>query len=349
MTAPIDRFTWTDKVVGTLLGAAVGDAVGRIFEGTATVNARGVDGVLAAGALTWTDDTAMTLTLARYLVQLPDPLHLDPAELARWHAHEWYQEPWRGYGSAPPKIFRAVLAGEDWARASARVYGDAGSLGNGAAMRAAPIGALRLSPAQTEDLARTAASITHAHEEGQDGAAAIALASRWCLASPPPHDTSLEGRRAWASDLVEHLVARMRTHPMRTVLHRVVDTLDIAEPRDAARRTGNGTTAVRSVPAALAAFLREPTDPVAVIDFAVRMGGDTDTIASMAGALAGGVAGASAIPRDLQRRLEGIDHIRRLGVALAGVAPNSRVAADRTTPQDEVDARDRDAAQPDHR
>jgi poly(ADP-ribose) glycohydrolase ARH3 len=53
------------------------------------------------------------------------------------------------------------------------------------------------------------------------------------------------------------------------------------------------------------------------VTFAVRMGGDTDTIATMAGALSGASAGASAIPRDLQRRLEGSDRIRQLGVALA--------------------------------
>ncbi|WP_194288500.1 ADP-ribosylglycohydrolase family protein, partial [Ornithinicoccus halotolerans] len=138
MTGPTALPAWTDRVTGCLLGGALGDAVGRPFEGSAPVPAPAVKEVLAGGELTWTDDTVMMLTLAEHLAGLPSWQAFDEGALARAHARAWQAEPWRGYGASPPAIFRTVLAGADWEAAAAGLFGGDGSLGNGAAMRAAP-------------------------------------------------------------------------------------------------------------------------------------------------------------------------------------------------------------------
>ena len=59
---------------------------------------------------------------------------------------------------------------------------------------------------------------------------------------------------------------------------------------------GTDVTAVESVPMALYCFLRHPDDYARVIHEAVFTGGDTDTVACMAGAISGAFLGASAIP-----------------------------------------------------
>lgn len=63
--------------------------------------------------------------------------------------------------------------------------------------------------------------------------------------------------------------------------------------------------AVESVPAAFCAFLRYQDSFSDAIRFAISLGGDTDTIASMTGALAGAHLGHSAIPQDWIERTEG--------------------------------------------
>lgn len=80
----------------------------------------------------------------------------------------------------------------------------------------------------------------------------------------------------------------------------------------ATRGAGTGVAAAASVPAAVAALLGG-ADLLEVVTIAIRLGGDTDTIAAMAGA-AWGLAG---IPASLLDRLEARDELELLAAALA--------------------------------
>lgn len=80
---------------------------------------------------------------------------------------------------------------------------------------------------------------------------------------------------------------------------------------------GNDVTALGSVPTALLAFLVNRDDPAATIRYAIRAGGDTDTIAAMAGALAGARHGASALPHAWIQRLEIAERIRAVALRLS--------------------------------
>jgi poly(ADP-ribose) glycohydrolase ARH3 len=164
--------TLRDRAVGALVGTAVGDALGAPFEGAGRVDAAELRRVLDGDqAMQVTDDAVMTAGLARSLLACGG---FDGEHLARTFAADHDAEPWRGYGAGPPRIFRMLRDGADWADAPRQLYGGEGSLGNGGTMRVAPA-ALAAHPdpelERTADLARLSASVTHAHPIGQDGAA----------------------------------------------------------------------------------------------------------------------------------------------------------------------------------
>src|SRR5262249_22828296 len=73
---------------------------------------------------------------------------------------------------------------------------------------------------------------------------------------------------------------------------------------DGLAELGKGIGALESVPTALACFASAPEDYTTAIGRAVLLGGDTDTIAAMTGALSGAYLGLSAIPAGLLERLE---------------------------------------------
>ncbi len=298
-----------DRWRGALLGTALGDAVGRPFEGHAHVDRARVEAWLdAADQLTWTDDTAMTIALSRSLIaQRGD---IDPEQLGDAFALAYRREPWRGYGAGPPQVFAAAAEGTSYVEAAAGLFGGSGSFGNGAAMRAAPVAVVgHDDPGRVAQLARAQATVTHAHPLGQDGAALLAL-SVWAVAATP--------HRAGADAIADQL-ALLDTLEMRRA---ATAALDLAPDGDAATivaRLGNGIAAVEAVPAALAAFLRAPEEPRAVLAGAVALGGDTDTIAAMAGALVGARVGASALPRHFLGRLEGHEELIDLADALVHV------------------------------
>jgi predicted NAD-dependent protein-ADP-ribosyltransferase YbiA (DUF1768 family) len=79
-----------------------------------------------------------------------------------------------------------------------------------------------------------------------------------------------------------------RIHEMGARLEQIPDELF--------RYTFNGAFVSESLPAAVWCFLRSPEDPESVITTAVNGGYDADTVAAMAGALAGAYNGLSAWP-----------------------------------------------------
>jgi len=68
------------------------------------------------------------------------------------------------------------------------------------------------------------------------------------------------------------------------------------DPSGLQEAVGSGPDAMESVPFAMAIFLRHPEDFRAGVLEAVNAGGDTDTTASMAGALIGASVGSDGIP-----------------------------------------------------
>lgn len=123
----------------------------------------------------FTDDTVMAIGIYSILEKYGK---IDQDELARVFAENYALDWHRGYGGTAHSILRSIGEGQNWQNVALEAFDGMGSMGNGAAMRVAPIGAYF-----ADDLdkvlyyARASAEVTHAHIEGIVGAMAVAIAS----------------------------------------------------------------------------------------------------------------------------------------------------------------------------
>jgi poly(ADP-ribose) glycohydrolase ARH3 len=276
-----------DRARGALLGTFVGDALGMPFEGAAPAEVPERLEMLEArlGRGTYTDDTQMAIALGESLL---DCGRVDA--LALGHAFANAHDPRRGYGSSTTEVLRLVRSGVHPHEAAGAAFGGRGSQGNGAAMRIAPI-AVRYADdrAALVEAARASARVTHVHAVAVDAAIAQAAAIGGALNDQPPLDAAL------ATATTPELKVRL------TEAARLLGTGP--EPAALAAALGNRPTGHESVPAAIyAAVAQESVE--AAITFAVRCGGDTDTIGAMAGSIAAARAGAGAIPSRWLEALE---------------------------------------------
>lgn len=85
-----------------------------------------------------TDDTVMAIGIYKMLEQ---DGKIDQVKLAAEFARNYQLDDYRGYGGTAHAILRAIGEGEDWKTVSSNVFAGMGSMGNGAAMRVAPLGA----------------------------------------------------------------------------------------------------------------------------------------------------------------------------------------------------------------
>ncbi|MFI6162942.1 ADP-ribosylglycohydrolase family protein [Micromonospora haikouensis] len=296
--------------------AACGDALGARFEGREAADPTEIDDWMrrSTQAMRFTDDTSSTLVLADHLTRRRGTINED--DLAEQLAREWARDPDRGYGHGAAQLYAEIVAGTPWRQAAADMFDGQGSYGNGAAMRVAPVGLLPgLALDAVAGRARRTAVISHQHPEALDGAVAQAVAT--ALAALSIQDTPLDADRVVAA-ICEH----MQTAEFRTALRRLPALVARgATSADVAGEVGNGVAALQAVPAALAAFLRNPDDVPAAIGFAISMGGDTDTIASMTGALCGARRAEKDLPVMWGLRLEGASRVWTAASALARLAP----------------------------
>ncbi len=325
-----------DRARGALLGTFVGDALGMPFEGSTSESIpeqlEMEDARLGAG--TYTDDTEMMIALAESLVERAT---VDEEDLARCFLSAHHPE--RGYGSGTRAVLALIASGTPATEAAQRIFEGSGSLGNGAAMRVAPV-AVRFAhdPERLAHEAELSARVTHAHILGIDGARAQAAA----VGAAVRDDDVLAAARA-ATRTAE---LRHRFDAVATLLGERNPPTDEPPPAKhpsprptaiarAVALLGNSSAAMESVPTAIYAALGNDSFEEAVTH-AVGCGGDADTIGAMAGAIAGARHGVSAIPQRWLDALEdgpkGRSHVIRLADRLAeqaGAEPASRRAGHR--------------------
>ena len=273
-------------------------------------------GLEGAGAtMSYTDDTALTFALAESLLHRG---HLDLDHVAATFAATYMGEPHRGYGAATARLLTQVAAGTDWRTAAAAQFGGEGSFGNGAAMRVTPIA---LHAGGVVDVAarlgRRSATVTHTHREAVDAAGVQAAAVALALG---------DGAANGGKGLIEELVRFAETPALGAALERITPLIPGRSPADVAATTGTGVAAVEAVPAAIAAACLNPDSFTGTIHFAIRMGGDTDTVAAMAGAISGARLGEGAIPEAWLGQVEGAQEARELADRFAPV-PTERQPA----------------------
>lgn len=299
-----------DRYRATLLGCAIGDALGFPFEGAppeaiARVPQIAEDFVARPRGRfqkgRWTDDTQMTLAVAEAIILAAG--RVDGRAIAHRLAALWKDGVILCAGQACTESVERLLQGVPWMSAGAPI----GNAGNGAAVRAAPLALLNY-----DDLAKIPRDaeiqgvITHKDRRAQAGGAALAAAvalnlsgerlpaDTWCLKVATVVGQMDQG---FARE-IERLPQLVRCDPASAVP--VIARAGLA-PLQQSDWPGISPFVIPSVLMAFYAFLKAPDDFRACMTLALRAGGDADSVAAMAGAIAGSHLGCMGLPARLRK------------------------------------------------
>ncbi len=300
-----------DRARGALYGLAIGDALGMPTQSLprADIAARygpilagfepaPADHPLAAGlpAGTVTDDTAQALLLAGLIVQSGFPV--DPAELGRrllaWEKSVHARGSLDLLGPSTTLAIDRLLAG-----VSAEEAGRSGTT-NGAAMRVTPVGVATsgADPRLLVDRVVQSARVTHNTGVALAGAAAVAAAVSAGVDGASVADAThaavtaarlAAGRGHWVA--AADVAARITWATTLTAGLRPEHAIDVVYTL-----VGTSLATQESVPAAFGVLAACPDEPWLACRIAASVGGDCDTIAAMAGAVAGACHGVAAFP-----------------------------------------------------
>ena len=304
----------TQRLTGALLGQALGDALGVVVEAepakTAAAYVR--DWLLTGKAGErgrrrfpfgqYSDDTQLAREL---LISVREAGEWSPPAYARRIAELFRDERDVGAGPGTRGAAHRLLSGASWRSAGT----PAPYAGNGSAMRAGPLGVLFAGdPDAMRDAAREQSLITHLDPRCAAGAVAVAGAVALAVEPGPVHPDSfletLAGWVGWEDASVSRAVAGvsdwLELDPVEAARHLHASGLDPGRVDD---WQGISAFVTPSVAWSIYAFLRTPDDYWATVCTAIAVGGDTDTMAAIAGAMAGARLGPSALPQELVGRL----------------------------------------------
>ncbi|MFK0120648.1 ADP-ribosylglycohydrolase family protein [Streptomyces sp. NPDC090994] len=322
--------TLTERAAtGALTGLALGDALGFPTEFSDVPAILAKCGPWREMALPTpayvTDDTQMTLALARGLRTATDRGVLEPegmAEAVREEFIAWNRSPENNRAPGTTCLRACELLedrGRRWQDAS-QIH----SKGCGADMRVAPLGLLPgLSDEQRAGAAQLQAALTHGHPTALAASDLTAHAVRLLATGAEP--TGLVGllrsyalhqrtryHERWLGDLwtrahdagPQEFIARGWDECL-AVLDRLRGAVRTVSPEtDPCLATGAGWIAEEALATGLLCFLLFPGDPLTALRRAACTSGDSDSIACLAGAFAGAHLGAGAWPQEWADRIE---------------------------------------------
>lgn len=300
MSLPSDHPACMERALLSLEGLAIGDALGEMLSCDCEGARERVERGLSAGPWVHTDDTEMALSIVEVLRSRgriePDLLALDFAERFR-------KDPDRGYGSMSRRTLQQILSGRPWKEAAESAFSGMGSMGNGSAMRVAPLGAYFAGNPALRGEAVLSSIVTHTHREAQAGAIAVATAAAlaWQWRSAPKERASAELLQG-----VYEATPESETH---VGLARALKLPFFTAARVAGRHLGNGSaiTAPDTVPFAVWSAAKHLDNfKEAMIETALA-DGDCDTNCAIVGGIVVLYAGRESIPEDWQAARERFD------------------------------------------
>jgi ADP-ribosylglycohydrolase len=227
---------------------------------------------------------------------------VDRDALSKRFARRFERDPERGYGKMTRIQLRENLAGQPWQVTAARAFGGQGSMGNGSAMRVAPLGAYF-----TDDLERVAAEarasscVTHVHPEGVAGAVATAVAAA----------VGLRLRESDQRKTPGFFAEILRLTPESEVRRKILLASQIpgdTAVKEVARILGCGelVTAPDTVPFCVWVAAHHLDDYTLALAKTISVGGDCDTNAAIVGGIVALSTGRPGIPEDWLKTREPI-------------------------------------------
>jgi ADP-ribosylglycohydrolase len=301
-----------ERLAGMILGQALADALGFVVEAEPPeIAAEYVEQVLRAGRAgershprypfgQYSDDTQLARELLRSFQQHRG---WDPAVFAQRIAQLFRDGGDVGAGRGTRSAALRLLMGVPWSESGT----PAPYAGNGSAMRAGPLGLLFQDLSEATHAARQQSRITHLDPRCAAGAAVVACAV-WHSAKGKSIDAGsllpelaacAEAEDQSVADAIRGLADWVRLPPPDAARYIHENGLDPAHP------TWQGISAfvTPSLLWSLYAFLRSPDDYWETVCTAIWVGGDTDTMAAIAGAITGARVGTAGFPSGLVRCL----------------------------------------------
>ena len=343
------------RAYGALAGLALGDALGMPTQAMSPEQIRAVygrvtglvDGDISqpyapgmpAGSVT--DDTEQALLIASLLVRgrgsSSGRVALDAGDFS--HALLSWEDSMieRGsldlLGPSTKAALERVRAGED-----PLTVGGLGTT-NGAAMRVTPIG-IAVSTADSEafaDAVWSSCQVTHATRQGFQSAALVAAAVSLALDWPEMSASDMTTLLWKAVSYVDSLPERGAWTPDPDVVEATRRAMQlVASPASSSlecliEQIGTSVASAHAIPMAFALLARDPS-PRALLD-AANLGGDTDTIGAIAGAILGSVLGVEAFDTAMLTQVELTSHLDLPSIALELLALRAASEPATNTPE----------------
>ncbi len=320
-----------DAIAGAILGCAVGDALGLLYEGLSKRRGKRIYGepdrfrlLFVRGMVS--DDTEHTLMVARALCEFPD----DPDKFARrlgGYFRWWLLGIPAGIGLATLKAILRLWCGVPASRSG--VY----SAGNGAAMRSAILGAASEDSHILNQYVRVSTQITHTDVQAYFGAFIVAMAAWSAKRGKDTPDAFFEAF---------HKTQENSGFPeFYGLIGQVEQSLKAGETTEAfadkiCGERGVSGYILHTVPVCLHAWLSFPRDYRKAVQAVIRCGGDTDTTAAIVGAIVGAGVGREGIPLEwrtgLWEPVHSVDYMERLAEATQNAVQHKPFVLPKTKP-----------------
>ncbi len=167
------------------------------------------------------------------------------------------------------------------------------SAGNGPAMRSALLGLFAHSREHMEALVKVSTRITHSDPRAEVGAAVIAGLARMI--------GDADSKTLTAHDITREVIERVKDQALRERLQHAIEAVDRNSDtsvyvQEAGLESGVSGFVNHTVPSAVYCWFKHQGDFRSAVEAAVMLGGDTDTVAAITGALAGAQVGKQGIP-----------------------------------------------------
>ncbi|MGL5829331.1 MAG: ADP-ribosylglycohydrolase family protein [Angustibacter sp.] len=312
--------TVEQRVLGVVLGAAIGDAMGHPVEflSMAEIQQRYGEEGLCGYELYWTDatgryapytdDTQMAEVVLAALVDNPSAELAEAMTAMAAGFIQWAESPQGGHrapGNACLAGARALAQGIAWDQAGGAAAGGCGSV-----MRAYPFGIVF-----AEDLEKAEAwSVAHSKLTHRDP---IALAA--CAAMAVGVALSLRG--AEVAVVCGGMIEAAARHSPETaaMMSQALHDAENSVGPDITLDRLRAWAAHEAIAAAVYIFARHPDDARAAILEGANTPGDSDSIATLAGALVGSRVGAAGLPDSWRADLERAEELSGLALRAAAL------------------------------
>ena len=299
----------TQKAEAVIYGLSIGDALGRPVEFLSyqqIIDCYGRKGIidLPKGGM-YTDDTQLSIAVAEALISAGDKdLETYMSALFK-QLVKWYRSPDnnRAPGQTCLKAVGHMEEGLHWKKS-----GIPHSRGCGSAMRSSPLGYFFESePYLMERYAYATGVCTHGHPAAVAASIGQAYLVKLALEKTRPIDMipKLLSFTNGISDDFDHIINKMK------------DLLYWENQKEAIDHIGSGWDGDEAVALCLYCFIKNSDDYEKAIIRGANIDGDSDSIASMTGALTASYLGIESIPERWVRSVENSTYLKELAFRLA--------------------------------